>query len=377
MKLRIQNILLIVILLGFINCEKKTQHILFDSRYKKEIEDARKEASVYLMMDNIPGATMAVCKDGKIIYSEGLGLSSKDLEVPVTRKTKFRIGAISELFTSLIYQLLIENGTLHADSTVQAYLRDYPESVYRGTLNRITLSQLAGHSAGIRMPIEEEQNWNGRNITVQNGIDLFKNDPLDFKPGWFEAPSNNDYNLLGAIMEKATGKNFPFLLTEYITDTLNLTNTEVDNPFKTVIGRSDFFDFNMIAQVIESIFIDMRYRAPSDGILSNAEDLVKFGNAVLSSDRISDQIKERLFVPTELMGEFPPNFANGWIVQKTKNGEFYYGKVGNVKGGSAILLLVPNKNLVLAMTTNMTSNNEIPLFKIFNSFLNEKDEKNR
>ena len=358
MKLRIQNFLLIIILLSFTNCEKKTLHILYDAKFKKEIEDVRKEASVYLMMDNIPGATMAVCKDGKIIYSEGLGLASKDLEVPVTRKTKFRIGAVSELFTSLIYQLLIENGTLHADSTVQTYLPDYPESVFRE-------------------PNEEEQYWTGQNITIQSGIDLFKNDPLDFKPGWFEAASANDYNLLGAVMEKATGKNFPFLLKEYITDTLNLTNTEVDNPFKTVIGRSDFFDFNMIAQVIESVFIYMRYRAPSDGILSNAEDLVKFGNAVLSSDRISDQIKERLFVPTELMGEFPPNFANGWIVQKTKNDEFYYGKVGKVKGGSAILLIVPNKNLVLAMTTNMTSNDEIPLFKIFNSFLSEKDEKNR
>jgi len=371
MKRRIQNLLLIVFLFGFTACEKRTQHILYDAKYKKEIEYVRKEASVYLMMDNIPGATLAVCKDGKIIYSEGMGLASKDLEVPVTRKTKFRIGAVSEIFTSLIYQLLIENGTLHADSTVQTYIPGYPESVFRGSLNKISLGQLASHSAGIREPNEEEQYWTGQNITIQNGIDLFKNDPLDFKPGWYEAASANDYNLLGAVMEKATGKNFPFLLKEYITDTLNLTNTEVDNPFKTVIGRSDFFDFNMIAQVIESVFIDMRYRAPSDGILSNAEDLVKFGNAVLNSDRISGQIKERLFVPNKLMGEFPPNFANGWIVQKTKNGEFYYGKVGKVKGGSAVLLLVPDKNLVLAMTTNMTSNGEIPLFKIFNSFLNE------
>jgi len=306
-----------------------------------------------------------------------MGVASKDLNVAVTRKTKFRIGEVSELFTSLIYQMMVENGKLYPDSTIQHYIPDYPESVYKETLNKITLNQLVNHSSGILVQDEDALNQKELNNTLQKNIDNFKDKPLDFVPGWFQSPSACNYNLLGAIIEKATGKNFPNLLKEYITDTLKLTCTEVDNPYKTVIGRTDFFDFNIVAQVVPATFRDMRYRASFDGILSNAEDLVKFGNAILYSDIISTEIKERLFEPARLLGEFPPTIANGWIVQKNKNNEFYYGKVGNVTGGGAVLLIIPDKKLVIAGTVNLTCTDEIPVFKLFRPFLTDKKSDNK
>ena len=374
MKRGFQYAALFTFMLVFSNCEKKAPNIIYDGRYKKEIAQVRKEASVYMMLNNIPGATFAISMDGKIIYSEGIGLASKDLEVPATRKTKFRIGELSELFTSLIYQMMVEDGTLHPDSSVQHYIPDFPISDFKGSTYKITLNQLVNHSSGIRQQNKNEQVWSRTNVTLQNSIDNFKNESLDSEPGWYQSQSSSNYLLLGAIMEKASGKHFPELLREYVTDTLKLENTEVDNPFRTVIGRTDFFDFNLVAQVVNSTFRDMRYRAPSDGILSNAEDLVRFGNAIFNSDLISEQIKERIFLTTELRGEFPPTIANGWIVQKNKNDEFYYGKVGGVTGGGAVLLLIPDKKMVIAVTVNLTSTDEIPVFRIFNPFLNENNE---
>jgi len=359
------------ILLIFSNCGRKTNDILYDSRYKKEIAEVRKEASMYLMLNNIPGASFAISKEGKIIYSEGMGLASKDLEVPATRKTKFRIGEVSELFTSLIYEMMVENGTLHPDSTVQHYIPDYPLSEFKQTWNKITISQLVNHSSGIGKPGDDEFIWKGQNITLQSSIDNFKNDPLNSIPGWYENTSANNYNLLGAIMEKATGKTFPDLLKNYITDTLKLSNTEIDNPFRTVTGRTDFFDYNLVSQVVNATFRDMRYRAPSEGILSNAEDLVKFGNAILYSDVISENIKGRLFKPIDLLGDFPPTMANGWFLVKNTEGGLLYGRVGAVTGGGAVLLLIPDKKLVIAGTVNLTSSDEIPVFKLIAPFLRE------
>jgi CubicO group peptidase (beta-lactamase class C family) len=376
MKRGFQYLAIFALMFLLSNCEKKTQNIIYDSRYKKEIAEIRKEASIYMMLNNIPGASFAISKDEKIIYSEGIGLASKDLEVPATRKTKFRIGELSELFTALIYQMMMEGGTLYPDSTVQHYLPDFPESDFKGYNYKITLNQLVNHSSGIREQNKSEQSWSGANVTLQNSLDNFKNESLDSEPGWYQSQSSSNYLLLGAIMEKASGKHFPDLLKEYLTDTLKLLNTEVDNPFRTVIGRTDFFDFNLVAQVVNSTFRDMRYRAPADGILSNAEDLVRFGNAILYSELISNKIKERIFVPTDLLGEFPPTIANGWIVQKNKNDEFYYGKVGGVTGGGAVLLLIPAKKIVIAITVNLTSSEEIPVFRIFNPFLQENSDDN-
>ena len=375
MKPVFQFLILTVILFSFSNCEKRTNNILYDSKYKKEIAEVRKEASMYLMLNNIPGGSFAISIDGKIIYSEGMGLASQDLEVPASRKTKFRIGDISELFTSLIYQMMVENGTLHPDSTVQYYLPDYPLSAYKESLNKITLSQLANHSSGIRESSDDGHIWKGQNITLQNSIDNFKNDPLYSAPGWTESPSAYNYNLLGAIMEKVSGKHFPDLLRTYITDTLKLNNTEVDNPFRTVIGRTDFYDYNLVSQVVNATFRDMRYRAPSEGLLSNAEDLVKFGNAILYSDIISDVIKSRLFKPIDLLGDFPPTMANGWVILKNEEGFFMYGKVGKVTGGGAVLLIIPDKKLVAAATVNLTSSDEIPVFKLIAPFLQNESGK--
>jgi serine beta-lactamase-like protein LACTB, mitochondrial len=369
MKPVFQFFILTIFLLAFSNCGKKTNDILYDSRFKKEIAEVRKEASMYLMLNNIPGASFAISIDGKIIYSEGMGLASKDLEVPATRKTKFRTGEVSELFTSLIYQMMVENGTLHPDSTVQHYLPDYPLSEYKQTWNKITLNQLVNHSSGIRKPNDDEFIWKGQNFTLQNSIDNFKNEPLNSAPGWFESPSTNNYNLLGTIMEKASGKHFPELLKEYVTDTLQLNNTEIDNPFRTVIGRTDYFDYNLVSQVVNATFRDLRYRAPSEGILSNAEDLVKFGNAILYSNLISEKVKERLFKPTDLLGDYPPAIANGWVILKNKEGNLMYGRVGKVTGGGAVLLIIPDKKIVAAGTVNLTSSDEIPVFKLIAPFL--------
>jgi CubicO group peptidase (beta-lactamase class C family) len=371
MKSKFQFLLLLSMVFFFSNCEKKTNDILYDSKYKKEINEVRKEASMYLMINNIPGGSFAIAKEGKIIYAEALGLASKDLEVLANRKTKFRIGELSELFTSLIYQMMVEDGALHPDSSVQHYLPDYPLSVFKETNQKITISQLVNHSSGIRQSSDEELDWTKLNTTIQTGLDLFKNDPLHSIPGWYENPSVFNYNLLGAIMEKVTGKNYPDLLKSYITDTLQLANTVVDNPFRTITGRSDFYDYNMVSQVINATFRDLRFRAPSEGLLSNAEDLVKLGNAILYSDVIPEQIKKRLFETVELRGDFPPTLANGWLLLKNNKGELSYGRAGGVTGGGAVLLIIPDKKLVIAGTVNLTSSSEIPAFKLIAPFLGE------
>jgi CubicO group peptidase (beta-lactamase class C family) len=373
MKSVFQVFLLLAILLAFSNCEKKTNDILYDSNYKKEIIEVRKEASMYLMINNIPGGSFAIAKEGKIIYAEALGLASKDLEVLANRKTKFRIGEVSELFTSLIYQMMIEDGTLHPDSSVQHYLPDFPKPVFREANQKITLSQLVNHSSGIRESSDEEMDWVKINTTIQTGLDLFKNDPLHGIPGWYENPSLFNYNLLGAVMERVTGKSYPDLLKSYVTDTLKLTNTLADNSFRTIVGRTDFYDYNMVSQVINATTRDLRFRTPSEGLLSNAEDLVKLGNAILFSDIIPEQIKMRLFEPVQLMGDFPPTMANGWLLLRNNQGELSYGRVGGVTGGGAVLLIIPDKKMVVAGTVNLTSSDEIPVFKLIAPFLKESE----
>ena len=369
MKKIIQYILLTFILLIFSHCEKtESEKVYYDQNYISEIKNARKETVFFTARNYIPGATLTVAKNGKIIYSEGWGFASKDLEVPATRKTKFRIGNLSELYTSAIYLKMVEDDLLHPDSTVQHYLPEFPEKKYP-----ITLQHLADHTSGIREPTFYEKAGDKLIISLKNGIKLFENDSLLYAPETFQIQTIFNYMLLGSVMENVTDKNFNYLLNKYLTDTLGLESTVVDNQFTTIKNRSDFYISNLITQVINATVWDMQYRAPSDGILSNAEDLVKFGNAILYSDYFSEEFKNLLFKQTYIQKDLSRNMSNSWINITDKNGREAWGKSGSVNGGSAALLIYPEEKLVVAMATNLSSVSEdFPVFTIANFFLSNK-----
>jgi CubicO group peptidase (beta-lactamase class C family) len=321
------------------------------------------------MTNNIPGASFAIAKNGKLIYSEGMGQASKDLEVPVTRETKFRIGVVSECFTSVMYQKLVEAQKLHPDSTVQHYLPEFPISNYK-----LTLSSLANHTSGIRIPTEQESDWRGLNISLQEGLDQFKNDSLLYPPGTQQNASMYNYNLLGAVMENATGKSFSQLLKELVSDTLKLTNTVIDNPFASIKGRSNFYDLNIVAQVANATTRDMRFKAPAEGILSTPEDLVKLGNAMLYPGILSENLINEILKPTSLNNMQSP-MCNGWIVITDNDGRKFYGRAGGTTGGGSTLIVYPDEKLVVAATINVTEKNgEIPVLLFINKFLSKPDE---
>ena len=357
MKNGIRLLILMAVLLFFSNCKKNKVDIVYNNNYVKEIKSLREELAFYLERNFIPGGSFAIAKDGEIIYSEGIGYASKELNVKVNRGTKFRIADVSELYTSAIYQLMIQDGILNPDSTVQYYLPDFPQKKYK-----LTLSDLANHTSGLRKPTRDELDWKGSTISLENRIDYFKNDTLLYEPGYTQYSTAFDYDLLGAVIEKVSQKPFPTLLKEYITEPLNLSNTEVDNPFKNITGRTNYFDNNIIALTVNAEFCDLRSRASSEGLLSNAEDLVKFGNAFLNSDIFTEEVKDRIFTPVTLTSGEKARFSNGWVLTKTKEGRTLYGMAGSVIGGGATLLIFPDEKLVIGATINLTSEmNDLPV----------------
>lgn len=369
MKQGIQIFILFFVLVALTNCDKAENDILYNKKYIDEIKQVRKEVAYYMQSNFIPGAQIAISKNGEMIYSEGIGLASKDLEVKAKRDTKFRIGSLSEMFTTIAYLKMVEDGKLIPDSTVQHYLPEFPQKRLP-----VKVKNLESHTSGIREMNSKERNSTAINFTIKRGLETFKNDELMAPPGAFQKESRFNFNLLGAVMEEAAGKPFHEVLEDYVIDTLDFENTVHDNMFATITGRSDFYGHNFIAQVVNATSIDLRWRLPSDGLLSTAEDLVKLGNIYLNSDYLNAATREKLFQPDTLSNGMPSQFANGWIVLHDKTGNTIYGREGYVHGGSSALLMYPDEQLVIAMTTNLTQERaNSPLFTIADFFLPEEE----
>ena len=98
----------------------------------------------------IPGAVVAVVKDGQLVWSEGLGYADVENEVPCTPDTSMRIASISKPLTAIALLQLWQRGKVDLDAPIQKYVPEFPVKEYDGEKVKITTRQLLSHTAGIR-----------------------------------------------------------------------------------------------------------------------------------------------------------------------------------------------------------------------------------
>jgi D-alanyl-D-alanine carboxypeptidase len=155
-----------------------------------------------LFKSDAPGATVIVTKDGMPVFRKADGLADVDKKTPMQPEMQLRLGSITKQFTAVAILMLAEQGKLSLQDDITRFLPDYP---VKG--KRITIEHLLQHTSGI-------PNYTsmmlfglsaGRDRSVQQMIDSFKDQSLDFEPGARWSYSNSGYFLLGAIIEKVSG----------------------------------------------------------------------------------------------------------------------------------------------------------------------------
>lgn len=355
-------VLLVSIILG---CSPSGEPVrIVDSKYKPVINEIRREALFYMTRSTMPGSTLAVSIKGETVYAEGFGLASTDLNVPAGRNTKYRIGEISQVLTALTYYTMVEKGLLSPTDTIQTHLPDYPHILYP-----IQLQHLADQTSGIRVPTLGERHYRGNALSLQTGLQLFSNDTLLFQPGMYQYATPFSYNLLGAVIEKRADSPFQRVVSEMVLDTLGMKSTQPDNPLTTIIDRSVFYDRDMIAQMIHAATLDLRFRIPSEGYLSTAEDILKLGNALIYGNGISENVREKMLTAPKMNENVTLPTGNGLLFLQNNRGDFYYAARGVVTGGGAMLIVFPKEEIVVAWVANINDEfDELPGLFVATSF---------
>ncbi|HMV32814.1 MAG TPA: serine hydrolase domain-containing protein, partial [Gemmatimonadales bacterium] len=149
-----------------------------DPRYAGVIAETRQAILDSMAAHRIPGAQIAVIRDGRLVWSEGFGLADVEQQVPVTPLTRFRIASISKAVTAVGLGLLVQEGRVDLDSPVQRYVPYFPVKPWP-----VTVRQVAGHVAGIRHYRPGEFESMRRYPTVREGLSIFADDSLLFEPG--------------------------------------------------------------------------------------------------------------------------------------------------------------------------------------------------
>lgn len=302
------------------------------------------------LVKGIPGMAAAVMVKGSM-WSAGLGYADRVRSMAVTPTTQFQIGGLTTLLTAVTTLKLVEAGRVYLDSPVQRYLPDYP--MVRDSA-AITPRLLAGHLAGIRHFGRNEQINQKHYKDLKAGLVTFQNDPLRFMPGERYAYSACGYNLLGATLEAADGREFATIVRKTVTNPLKMKRTEADGAEDKPENRVQPYARDVEGKVGNAPLVDMSDRLPSMGYWSTAEDLVRFGTGILRPDYLRPELQKQLFSSLKNTDEQETGAGLGWNLGTDAAGRSYAWQEGDAPGGHAFLLVYPEEQIAIALVSNLS-----------------------
>jgi serine beta-lactamase-like protein LACTB, mitochondrial len=305
------------------------------------------------LASRIPGVQVAVGVNGKLVWSEGFGYADLERTVPVTARTQFRIGSVSKPLTAAAVALLYEQGELDLDASVQRYVPSFPD---KG--RPITTRQLAGHLAGIRHYRGDEFLLNRRFNTVLEGLAIFQDDSLLSPPGTKFSYSSYGWNLISAVVEGASGQDFLSYMRKQVFAPLGMIHTAPDRNDSLIPDRTRFYDRDSAGRFAVARPVDNSYKWAGGGFVSTAEDLVKFGSALLQPGFLKAGTLELLFTSQRTAAGEPTGYGIGWFVTTDSLGHRWVFHGGGSVGGTTAFGVDRDSRVVVAILSNLT---EAPL----------------
>jgi len=239
--------------------------------------------------------SILVAEKGKIIYEKGFGMANMEWAIPNQPDTKFRIASVTKQFTAALILQLVEEGKIKLDGKISDYLTDYRKD----TGGKVSIHQLLNHTSGIpdythRPDFSAQISRNP--YSVADFIKKFASGDLEFEPGSKFSYSNSGYSVLGAIIEKVTGKSYEAVLTERIFKPLGMTNSGYDNHSPLVQKRASGYQKTPDG-FVNAAYLDMSIPYAAGSIYSTVEDLFKWDQSLQEDKILSADSKKLMFTP--------------------------------------------------------------------------------
>lgn len=295
---------------------------------------------------NEPGASILISKKGEIIYQKAFGLANLEHNVKNTPEHVFQIGSITKQFTAVSILLLVEQGKISLNDSITKYIVDFP------THNQhIKIHHLLTHTSGIKNYTnmsEWTKIWR-QDLTPAEMISVFKNEPLEFKPGEKFSYSNSGYFLLGYIIEKISGLTYSEFIEKNIFKPLAMYNSLYGSHTKLIQNRANGYQKDTKYVNAEYLSLTQPYAAGS--IMSNVNDLFLWNQAIMSFKLLKKETIQKAFTNYQLSNGSYTNYGYGWIINEI-NGNHTLEHSGGIFGFSSNGIYLPNEDVYVIVLTN-------------------------
>jgi CubicO group peptidase (beta-lactamase class C family) len=294
-----------------------------------------------LEQQQIPGMSVAVSRNGEIVFAQGYGLANVERTIPATPHTIYRVASLTKSFTAAGIMMLVEEGKIALDESLTRHFSDAPAA-----WDAITLRHLLNHTSGL-------EDWENVSpgATVSDALRAETPDeilrflaqfPLRFAPGERWDYSNSGYLLLGRITERVSGEPLE-----------NFRDRRIFRPLQMTCTAKNFLDLDLLTTGYvraEGILkrVDPTPAWGHGGLVSTVIDLAKW-DAALNTDRLlSPASRERMWTPAKLNDGTEVGYGLGWDIGSFQ-GRKTIGHGGGRIGVSARLLHVPEESTTVIL----------------------------
>lgn len=197
----------------FLGCLSLTTIAFAQTQLPQDIRGAiDKSANEILTKTGVPSASIAVVKDGQVVYTQAYGDAHVEPKMAARTDMRYGVGSISKQFTAAAILLLQEQGKLKLDDPVGKFIPNLTRA------NEVTIRQVLSHTSGYSdyWPQDYVMPFIAQPTTVEKILDRWARRPLDFEPGTKWQYSNTNYTIAGVIVEKASGMPILQFLTQNI-----------------------------------------------------------------------------------------------------------------------------------------------------------------
>lgn len=307
-----------------------------------------------------PAVTVAIAKDGKIVYSKGFGKADIENDVSATPETLIRTGSIAKPISAVAAMTLVETGKLDLDAPIQKYCPAFPQKQWT-----ITTRQLLSHTSGIRHYKENEIANTRHYDKMSDGFAIFANDPLLFEPGTRYSYSTYGYTVVGCVIEGASGEKFADYLANHVLQPAVMSHTVVDDSAIVPHRARPYSKEN--GKVVNAGLMDSSYKVPGGGLVSTAEDLVRFDLALMAGKVLKPSTTALMWTPSKLADGKTNNYGLGFGIADLK-GQKVIAHGGSQQGCSTSMIFSPDKKFAIAVMSNMDGLNVTELARTIASF---------
>lgn len=313
------------------------------NKTKKLIENLMKETG-------IPGLNISV-RIKKEVYNGAFGLADIDNKEKVTSKTKFRIGSVTKILTAATVMDYHYKTKLNIDKSIFSII---PEFGNLGEL--ITTRQLLTHTSGIRHYSLSEISGNNTNEypTLVNSLERFNSDTLLFSPGSNVKYSSYGYVLLGAILEKRSGRLFNDVLKKTILKKAGMKYTQPEYEKNQQMEHlAKFYTMGKDKKPALAVSENYSYKWAASGYVSTASDLTNFAGRLIAGKIIpGNTLKEMLTMQKTTKGK-TTGYGLGLRLGTDRNNRTVAHHGGEVEGSRTFLILYPEQGISIAIVANL------------------------